>query len=284
MEILKENSKLPQDVSLILGFFDGVHAGHKNVINNTPENKKVLVTFSSSPAEYFGKKFNYIYSREYNYKLIEKTGVDYIYEQDFSQIAKLTATEYIEKLVSLFKPKSITTGFNHTFGANKQGNPDFLTQHQTNFKYYCTEATIIDNDIVSSTLIKNKLENGDIKDANKLLTRNFVIESRVIEGAKLGRKIGFPTANMKYPEQIIRIPYGVYKVKVFDKPAIMNWGTKPTIGSEELLEIHIPNFEENLYNKNLPVEILTKIRNEQKFKNLDELKAQIEKDVKECLK
>ena len=72
MEILKENSKLPQDVSLILGFFDGVHAGHKNVINNTPENKKVLVTFSSSPAEYFGKKFNYIYPREYNYKLIVK--------------------------------------------------------------------------------------------------------------------------------------------------------------------------------------------------------------------
>ena len=159
MEILTPKSTIPQNVSLILGFFDGVHAGHQNVINNTPENKKILVTFSSSPAEYFGKEFNYIYPREYNYKLIEKTGVDYIYVQVFSQIAKLTATEYLKKLVSLFKPKSITTGFNHTFGANKQGNPDFLTQHQSSFKYYCTEATIINNDIVSSTLIKNKLEN-----------------------------------------------------------------------------------------------------------------------------
>lgn len=284
MEILKENTKLPQEVSLILGFFDGVHAGHQNVINNTPENKKVLVTFSSSPAEYFGKDFCYIYPREYNYRLLERTGVDYIYEQDFSQIAKLTAEEYLEKLIRLFKPKSITTGFNHTFGANKQGNPDFLTQHQTSFKYYCTEATIIDNDIVSSTLIKNKLDNGDIENANKLLTKNFVIESQVIEGAKLGRKIGFPTANMKYPEKIVKIPYGVYKVRAFNKPAIMNWGIKPTIGSEELLEIHIPNFEQNLYNKNLQIEILSRIRDEQKFENIDDLKAQIKKDVTECLK
>jgi riboflavin kinase/FMN adenylyltransferase len=106
----------------------------------------------------------------------------------------------------------------------------------------------------------------------------------VIEGAKLGRKLGFPTANMKYPEEIVKIPYGVYKIKVFDKLAIMNWGIKPTIGAEEAIEIHIPNFEEDLYGKAITFEIISKIRDEKKFNNLEDLKEQIKKDIELCLK
>ena len=88
---------------------------------------------------------------------------------------------------------------------------------------------------------------------------------------------------MKYPEHIVKLPYGVYKVKVLDMPAVLNWGIKPTIGSEEVLEVHIPNFEGNLYNKELEIEFISKIRNEKKFKSIDELKSQIEKDVRICL-
>lgn len=285
MEILNENSNYPQQVSLILGFFDGVHAGHFDVIQNTASNcKKVVVTFSKSPAEYFKKEHCYIYSRENNYHYIENLGVQYLYEQDFAKIANLSAEEYLEKLVKEFNPISITTGFNHTFGANRSGDSKFLEKNQNGFKYFCTPATKIKEIIVSSTKIKEFLNNGEIEKANEFLTRNFTLESKVIEGAKLGRKLGFPTANMKYPRDIIKLPYGVYKVRVFDKPAVMNWGIKPTIGSDELIEIHIPKFEANLYNKNLKIEILSKIRNEIKFSSIEDLKLQIEKDVQECLK
>lgn len=285
MEILNEKSHFPQNVSLVLGFFDGMHAGHLDVIKNTPsDNTKVLVTFSTSPAEYFNKEFSYIYTREENYNLIKDYGIQYLYDQKFANIAHLSADEYLKKLIYKFNPKTITTGFNHTFGINRTGNPHFLEINQKHYKYFCTPATKINGEIVSSTRIKEFLNTGNIEKANLFLTRNFTLESMVLEGAKLGRKIGFPTANMKYPKNIIRLPYGVYKIKALDKPAVMNWGVKPTIGSEELLEVHIPNFKSNLYNKNLKIEILSKIRDEKKFNTIEDLKLQIEKDVEECLK
>lgn len=284
MKILYENSIFPQQVALILGFFDGIHAGHCDVIKNTPDIKKVLVTFSSAPEEFFHKEFDYIYPRSYNYKLIQELGVNYIYEQSFEKIVKLSADEYLSMLIEKFNPFSITTGFNHTFGANREGNSVFLATHQKNFKYFCTQPTIIDNEIVSSTKIKKIISDGKIEQANKFLNRNFSIESTVIEGKKLGRKIGFPTANMKYPQNIIKLPYGVYKIRVLNRIAIMNWGVKPTFNSEEILEVHIPNFNLDLYGKNLQIEILSKIRDERKFSNINELKLQIERDLKECLK
>ena len=109
MEILHEKSIFPQQASLILGFFDGIHAGHRDVLKNTPENKKVVVTFSSSPAEYFKQDFCYIYPREFNYSLIKSLGVDYIYEQNFTDIAHLSAEEYLAKLISKFNVKKIET-------------------------------------------------------------------------------------------------------------------------------------------------------------------------------
>ena len=126
---------------------------------------------------------------------------------------------------------------------------------------------------------------GNIEKANKFLGSNFSITSTVTEGEKLGRKIGFPTANLVYPEKIVRLPYGVYGVKVFGKPAVLNWGVKPTVGGKyERIEVHIPDFSGNLYNLLLEVVFVKKIREEQKFASLDELKHQIKKDVEECLK
>jgi len=284
MEILNEKSDFPKQVALVLGFFDGIHVGHRNVINNTPNCEKVIVTFSSSPAEFFDQNTKYIYPRCYNYKLMESLGVNYVYEQDFSQIVNISAERYLQDLIEKFNPVSISTGFNHTFGYNREGNSSFLKKYAKVYKYYETKPVKINNEIVSSTLIKKYLNIGDLHSANKLLTKNFSLQSKVIEGIKLGRKLGFPTANLKYPEKIIKIPYGVYKIKIFDKPAIMNWGIKPTIGAEELIEIHIPNFNKNLYNEFLEFEVITKIRNEKKFESLDELKNQISKDVLECLR
>ena len=283
MKILNENSDIPINTSLILGFFDGIHIGHQEVLKNTLSKNKVIVTFSDSPAKYFNRDFYYIYSREYNYELLEKQGINYIYEQDFSKIVNLTAQEYLDFLINKFRPVSITTGFNHTFGFNRLGNPEFIKNNQKNFKYFCTEPKIIDNEVVSSSIIKKYLLNGNIKKANILLGRDFSIESSVIKGEKIGRKLGFPTANLKYPAKIIKIPYGVYKVKVLNKPAVMNWGIKPTFGSKEVIEVHIPNFKEDLYGKTLRIDIIDKIRDEKKFANIEDLKNQIKEDVNRCL-
>lgn len=285
MEILYKDSEKPQNVALVLGFFDGLHLGHLSVIKNVPANTPVVVvTFSESPSEYFGKKIKYIYSRQKNYELLNQHGISFIYEQDFSKIANLSAEEYLSYLIKEFNPISITSGFNHTFGAKRVGNPDFLRKNEVSYKYFYTEPTIIDNEIVSSTKIKTLIENAELKKAKDFLSRNFSITSSVVEGEKLGRQLGFPTANMKYPKGIVKLPYGVYKVKVLGHNAVMNWGIKPTFRSEEVIEVHIPNFEDDLYGKTLEVEIISKIRDEQKFEDLIELKTQIKKDVEECLK
>lgn len=275
--------------SLILGFFDGVHKGHREVIKTAiGHGKTFLITFKNSPAEHFGKKVEYIYPREKSYELIKSLGVDEIIEQDFSEIAKVSAEDYLENyLVKKYTPITISTGFNHTFGAHRTGNSEFLEKNQEkyNYKYFCSPACCIDNEVVSSSKIRELLMEGNIEKANKFLGSNFSITSTVTEGEKLGRKIGFPTANLVYPEKIVRLPYGVYGVKVFGKPAVLNWGVKPTVGGKyERIEVHIPDFSGNLYNLLLEVVFVKKIREEQKFASLDELKHQIKKDVEECLK
>ncbi len=274
--------------SLILGFFDGVHKGHREVIKTALcDAEPVLVTFKDSPALYFGKKAEYIFPREKNYEIIKSLGVAKIIEQDFSLLAKVSAEDYLSLLVNKFSPISISTGFNHTFGAGRQGNSEFLEQNQTKYKYkyYCSPACRIDGEVVSSTRIRELLMQGNIEKANEFLGSNFSLNSMVVEGEKRGHELGFPTANMIYPENIVKLPYGVYGVRVFDRPAILNWGIKPTFdGKNEVLEVHIPNFKGNLYNLPLEVEFIKKIRVEKKFANLDELKHQIQKDVEECLK
>lgn len=292
MEFITENTITKYNgASIILGFFDGVHCGHREVIktavdfakeNNT---KTVLITFKESPAEYFGKNIPNIYPRQYSYDIISDLGVNAIWELNFINFVNKSADEFLELLNKTFSPKSISTGFNHTFGANKKGNPDFLKQNQEKYgyKYFCSPEYKISGETVSSTRIRELLKDGNIEKANLFLKNNFTFTSEVIKGKQLGRELGFPTANMQYPENFVKIPYGVYEVRVFGRPAILNWGIKPTVnGKSEVLEVHIPDFHDDLYGKILSVEIIKKIREEKKFNNIEELKEQITKDIK-CL-
>lgn len=290
MKIIDENFEI-KGVSIILGFFDGIHCGHRAVINQAvgfaskKGRKSLLLTFKKSPAKYFNKEFNYIYPREISYEIIDSLGVDYLLEINFEEVIDITADNYLKFLIEKYEPISITTGFNHTFGRQKDGNPDFLSKMSTefNYEYFCVQPCTVKNQVVSSTLIKEKIVNGDIVGINELLNQNFVLKVKIIEGEKIGRKIGFPTANAKYPLEIIKLPYGVYRVKVLNKLAIMNWGVKPTFNSKkELIEIHIPNFDENLYGKVLEIKVLNKIRDEKKFDSIEDLIKQIKEDIK-CL-
>jgi len=274
--------------SLILGFFDGVHIAHRVLISSALNYSKssTLITFIDSPAVYFGKEKEYILSREESVKRIKALGVKNVIELDFPKIANMQAKEYLEYLIKDFSPDAIFTGFNHTFGLNKEGTPKILDKNQSKYgyKYFCVEPQKYEGEVISSSLIKKYIKNGEIEKANILLGNKFFIDGTVIEGAKIGRNIGFPTANIMYPDSIVKLPFGVYKVLCEGKNAILNWGMRPTVHNikEPVAEVHILGFEGDLYGKRIRVEIIKQIRSEKCFSNLEELKRQIKEDISAC--
>ena len=293
MEIIKDDRLFNSRTVLILGFFDGIHCGHRAVIGAGVDYalknglKTVLLTFTESPAKYFGKNVEYVYNRKYNYRLIEQLGVDYLLEENFDSLANLQAEEYLKIITQKYNANAIFTGYNYTFGYKKSGNTSLLNELQSKYgyKYFCTDEYIVDGIKVSSTNIKQLIKDAKLIQVEKLLGRYFSVKSNVIQGSHIGRTLGFPTANMEYPKDIVKLPHGVYKVNVLGRKALLNWGVKPTFGkNSEVLEVHIPNFDEDLYGKSLEIEFVSKIRDERKFNNIEDLKFQINKDTDECLK
>lgn len=297
MEILNK-LKSNENLAIALGFFDGVHLGHKAVINAAVDYakknniKSAVVTFRQSPYVALNNvKPNYIITLEEKIKAIKKLGVDYLYLSDFTEdLAKQTASDYLKNLVDDLHPKMIATGFNHYFGYNKSGGVDYLRLMQQEYEYEFKEINPIklNEDVISSTAIRKALSNGDIPKANSMLGYRFYVKNEVIKGRQIGRTIGFKTANLKMPEKMINIPDGVYavEVEVLGKKhmGIANFGSNPTVtdDSQKLLEVHIIDFNQDIYGELVKVSFLVKIRNEKKFQSLTELKAQIEKDI-ECL-
>lgn len=271
--------------SLILGFFDGVHRAHQAVIISADKfgGEKVLITLRN-----FHKTADCIFSRQNSFEKMKSLGVKEIIELDFTKFSAMPASDFIKYLVENFSPISISTGYNYTFGHNKEGNSVLLKAEQGKYGYIyiCTPPQSYDGEIVSSSLIKNCLKKGDVERANLMLGSNFLLEGTVIRGAQIGRTIGFPTANIKYPQNIIQIPFGVYMAKVGKNTGLLNWGIKPTVHNtkEPVAEVHIIDFQGDLYGKKIKIEIIKKIRDEQKFASLEELKLQINKDIEECLK
>ena len=287
---LTENKNL----ALALGYFDGVHLGHQEVIKsavdyaNKHNTKSAVITFKDHPCCYFyGVCPKYILSRQQREEEIAKLGVDFLYELDFDKtLAELSAEEYLKNiLIKYFSPVAISTGFNHHFGASKSGDAEFLRQHQARFKYFEIPPQKINNEIISSTTIRNYLQKGDITNANKMLGKNFSITGKVIEGQKLGRKLGFRTANLIYPAEIVDIPFGVYEVQTTYGKGITNFGIRPTVCNTKkaVAETHILNFERDIYGEEIRVEFLNMLRKEQKFNSVDELKKQISKDISKIL-
>ncbi|MBQ2870144.1 bifunctional riboflavin kinase/FAD synthetase [bacterium] len=295
MEVFYELNK-QTDLSLCLGFFDGVHQGHQVVIKNTVNYAKIngvksaLITFIEHPlCLLHGFDVHYISTLPQKLKLIEELGVDYVYILDFNrELAQKSAYGYLKDvLIENFQPKAITTGFNHYFGLNKQGNSEFLYNHQKEFgyKYFEIPPITYNNIVVSSSVIKNYLMNGDVYTANKLLDHKFSFKSVVQEGQKIGRTINFPTINLEYPLNMVKIPYGVYSVNVELKgqkyKAIANWGLKPTVNNtlNPTFEAHLLDFSQDVYGQPVSVEVNEFIRNEIKFLSVKELQKQIAKDI-----
>ncbi len=288
MQILYDLEEL-QGVAIGLGFFDGVHLAHREIIKKTVDcarengGKSVILTFYKNPLEVLsGKKYNYLTTREEKAKLIEALGVDYLFFLDFEKIMHIEAEDFIENiLVKHFAPKCIVTGFNNHFGLRGRGCPKMFREFEEKFNYKYFEMAEIKkgNETISSTLIKKYLEQGEIACANELLGRNFKIVGTVIQGNKIGREISYPTANISWQENIVKLPYGVYSGYVnFDERkylSIINWGMRPTVDDKEVLEAHILDFDKDIYGKNIEVEFLGYVRGQKKFNSLEELRAQI---------
>ncbi len=287
-----------KNLSFALGFFDGVHLAHQkvilNAVNYAKENhiKSAVLTFNNHPAEAAGREIKYITTQKERNRLIKDLGIDYIFSIDFDKnLMNVTREEYLKSLVLKFAPKAITTGFNHTFGKSRLGNDKYLKEQSNlyGYKYFMLEPEKINGEIVSSSIIRKKLSSGDIQSANKMLNRNFSFGGEVIYGNQIGRRIGFPTANIIYPEKMVSIPYGVYKVRITVKGALyngmMNFGIKPTIDETNITpvaEVHIRDFSNDIYGEFVNIEIEKQIRAERRFKSLDMLKEQIAKDLTEC--
>lgn len=278
-----------------LGTFDGVHIGHKKIIDrliqNTTENTESLVlTFFPHPRMVLQgdsdiKLLNTINEKA---KLLKNTGLDNLVIHPFDQaFSRLTAEEFVKNiLVDIFNIKKIIIGHDHRFGRNRTANIDDLIVFGElyNFEVEQISSQEVDEVAVSSTKIRNALLGGNIQLANDYLGYDYFLTGNVIQGKQLGRTIDFPTANLKIQENYKLIPQnGVYVVSslIHNKTifGMMNIGFNPTVdGQNQSIEIHYFDFEEDLYNKEITVSILHRIRSEQKFGSVLDLKEQLYKD------
>ena len=291
-------SNIHKNSILLVGNFDGLHLGHQKLFNFAKKYKKKfklkigVVTFEPIPKMYFNKKLtNYRISNiSQKIKILKKLGVDFLITKKFDKkFSKMKSHSFIkEVLYKKLKAKYIFVSNNFRFGNKREGNVNQLINNEKNYKYKIVKSKPLKlkNKIISSTLIRKLLSNGKIEFVNKLLNRNWSIEGKVEKGRQLGKKIGFPTCNIDIKDYVLAKP-GVYAVKIYQKnknfplKGIANLGYRPTFKQKKiLLEVHIFNFYGNLYNKYLTIELVNFIRKEKKFKNINQLKKQINLDLK----
>ena len=293
-----EISNIHKNSILLVGNFDGLHLGHQKLFNLAKKYKNKfklkigVVTFEPIPKMYFNTKLtNFRISNiSQKVKILEKLGSDFLitkkFDKKFSQIKSHSFIK--EVLYKKLKAKYIFVSNNFRFGNKRKGNVNELINNEKNYKYKIIKPKPLklQNKIISSTLIRKLLSNGKIEFVNKLLNRNWSIDGQVEKGRQLGKKIGFPTCNIDIKDYVLAKP-GVYAVKIYRKnknfplKGIANLGCRPTFNQKKiLLEVHIFNFHGNLYNKHLTIELINFIRKEKKFKNINQLKKQINLDLK----
>lgn len=294
-------NEFPNGSSLTLGNFDGIHVGHQTLLLRTVEKAKelgipsVVVTYFPNPSVVLGKKpnFKYLSSEKEKENLIRGFGIDYLLVLDFTlELSKMSAEDFLENIViKALHAKHIVIGYNHFFGAERRG--DFALLESNKFKYgYAVElreAVLKKDSKISSSLIRGFLDNGEMEEAKILLGRNYHITGIVVEGAKRGRSIGFPTANLKVPGDKLLPSVGVYacfvKFDGKDHKGMVNIGFNPTFDGLGLhVEVNIFGFDGNLYGKEIELEMVKKIRDEQKFDGIDALKVQLTIDKETSLR
>mgnify|MGYP001314362218 CR=1 FL=1 len=301
MRIIKNNiTKIPKsDFNIAtIGSFDGIHIGHKKILQTLTKiakknnGKSILITFWPHPRYVLKKNndFKLLTSLDEKIKLFEKNKIDILYIVDFSlKFSKVSANKFIENiLLEKLKINCLLIGYNNNFGRNREGNIRYLEENKKKFDIdiISIPKQSVDKISISSTKIREYLNNGKINSANRLLGRKYSINGKIVKGNGIGRKINFPTANIEIDEPKKLLPKsGVYAVEVILNRKIylgmLNIGYNPTIKNEKKsIEVNIFEFSEDIYNNKISINFIRRIRNEKKFKNLNELKKQLIKDKK----
>ena len=301
MRIIKNNiTKIPKsDFNIAtIGSFDGIHIGHKKILQTLTKiakknnGKSILITFWPHPRYVLKKNndFKLLTSLDEKIKLFEKNKIDILYIVDFSlKFSKVSANKFIENiLLEKLKINCLLIGYNNNFGRNREGNIRYLEENKKKFDIdiISIPKQSVDKISISSTKIREYLNNGKINSANRLLGRKYSINGKIVKGNGIGRKINFPTANIEIDEPKKLLPKsGVYAVEVILNKKIylgmLNIGYNPTIKNEKKsIEVNIFEFSEDIYNNKISINFIRRIRNEKKFKNLNELKKQLIKDKK----
>ena len=286
-------------LSAALGFFDGVHSGHKKLIKSAVDNARkknissAVVTLSEQPVNFLTGKCvaPILTSNEIKAELIEGCGVDYLILLPFNKnMSKMPAQDFVSEIIyGKLNIKYAFCGFNYNFGNKGTGSATALSEYgkMFGFEVVIIKPVVQSGVVVSSSYIRSLIQNGDIKTANKYLGYNFYIKEKVVYGNKIGKSLEYPTLNQYFPKNYIVPSYGVYATSTLidgvKYSSVTNVGIRPTIAlaDRENMETFILDFNEDLYDKKITVEFVKKIRNEMRFKDIGSLKLQIDRDV-EC--
>ena len=294
MEIIKELIRSVEPTSTALGYFDGVHIGHRAVISEAVVFAKqhdmipTVFTLQQSPRlVLFGEAPKNIIPLEDKLKEFEALGVERVYLIDFRTIRSMSAEDFVrDVLIGCFNAHHAGCGFNYHFGSGARGTGEMLDMLCR--QYGVSESTLprlqYNGSPISSTRIRKSVADGSIADAGEMLGRPYGFCLPVIHGRRLGRILGFPTMNQRFPEGLVQPPFGAYAAEAeidgVKWPALTNIGRKPTVGSDEvLLETWMPDYRgRDVYGENVRLSLKRFIRPEKRFDSLDELKAAVEND------
>lgn len=296
------NTAFKNKTVVTIGTFDGVHIGHQKIIKRLIDSAKknnqesVILTFFPHPRMILQKDadIKLINTIDERSDILKQLGLNNLIIKKFTKtFSRLSAEDFVsELLVNKLHAKKIIIGYDHHFGRNRSANINDLKTFGEHYGFEVEEISAQDiNDVsVSSTKIRKALKEGDIKTANAYLGYYFMLTGKVIRGKGLGKELGYPTANLYIKETYKLIPkQGVYIVRCFYNNSMlygmMNIGTNPTVTDVNILslEVHFFNFNESIYNKQLKIELLDRIRDEQRFESIMDLKNQLKKDAQTAL-
>lgn len=287
-----------------IGTFDGVHLGHRTILQritelaNEKNGESVVLTFTPHPRTVLFPEdhgITLLSDLKEKRKLLSECGIDHLIEFPFTlEFARKSAFEYVRDLLVVgMHAHTVVIGYDHRFGRGREGNYDTLLELADTFQFQVEEIPVrlIDESEISSTKIRSAIQEGDFDYANAALGGLYALHGEVVTGEQKGRTIGFPTANIKISDPLKLIPSnGVYQVRVCvegkEYKGAMNIGVRPTVSQEAVrsLEVHIIEFDEDIYGKDIEIKFLRKIRDEHKFESFDALKEQIARDVQEASK
>lgn len=291
----------PEGTAVALGMFDGLHLGHRSVLQTLKKKAKerslptLIYTFSNLPSAYFGGESGMIFTPDEKEEALSEVGIDYLLMPQFdAEVAETPREIFARFLFQELKAKVVCVGFNYRFGKGALGTPLYLKQWAEQYGAELLEQPpfLAEGKAVSSTRIRCALRQGNIKQAAELLGRPYEIVDIVAHGKQLGRQMGFPTLNFYPPKQKLMPKHGVYAAEVELEgqryAAVTNIGIRPTVKDGDALSVesNLAGFEGDAYGKKAKVRLLEFLRGEQKFESLDALICQIEKDKKiaqECV-